>query len=122
MIRFGSLIPISLYASVELCKLLQGYFIGQDLAMYHDVNDTPATVKSSGLNEDLGQINFIFSDKTGTLTCNKMDFMKFSVDGIAYGTGVTEIARASAKREGREIIDDRPANLEYNVILFSHNI
>jgi magnesium-transporting ATPase (P-type) len=69
------------------------------------------------LNEDLGQINFIFSDKTGTLTCNKMDFMKFSVDSIAYGIGITEIARAAAKREGREIIDDRPTDLPYNVCL-----
>jgi P-type E1-E2 ATPase len=100
---------------MEIAKLIQGYIIGQDLAMYHPVNDTPASVKSSGLNEDLGQINFIFSDKTGTLTCNKMDFMKFSVDGIAYGTGVTEIARSAAKREGRQIIDDRPAHLVYNV-------
>jgi phospholipid-translocating P-type ATPase (flippase) len=112
--RFGSLIPISLYASVELAKLLQGNLISKDLQMYHTESDTPAVVRSSSLNEDLGQINFIFSDKTGTLTCNKMDFMKFSVDGLAYGTGVTEIAKAAAKREGREIINDRPTDLPYN--------
>jgi len=50
------------------------------------------------LNEELGQISHIFSDKTGTLTCNIMDFRKCSVNGVSYGMGVTEIAKVSVRR------------------------
>ncbi|KAL0476648.1 phospholipid-transporting ATPase [Acrasis kona] len=114
LILYGSLIPISLYASLEVAKAIQGFFISQDLHLFYPVNDTPATVRSSSLNEDLGQIQFVFSDKTGTLTCNKMDFMKFSVSSIAYGTGHTEIARSAARREKRELIEDRPTHVAYN--------
>lgn len=108
LILFNNLIPISLYVSIEVAKFAQGNIMSQDLKMYHHESDTPALVRTSALNEELGQIEYIFSDKTGTLTCNKMELLKFAVDGVAYGTGVTEIARAVAKNEGRKIIDDRP--------------
>lgn len=73
LILLNNLIPISLYVSIEAAKLVQGIIISKDLEMYHEETDTPANVRSSALNEELGQINFIFSDKTGTLTENKMD-------------------------------------------------
>lgn len=44
-----------------------------------------AQVQSSSLNEELGQVQYVFSDKTGTLTCNIMEFKKLSVNGISYG-------------------------------------
>lgn len=46
------------------------------------------------------QIEYIFSDKTGTLTRNLMEFFKCSIAGTMYGTGVTEIQRAAARRNG----------------------
>jgi phospholipid-translocating P-type ATPase (flippase) len=110
LILFNNLIPISLYVSIEIAKLLQASFMSNDLKMYHHESDTPTIVRTSALNEELGQIEYIFSDKTGTLTCNKMELLKFAVDGISYGTGVTEIAKAVAKSEGREIVEDRPPN------------
>jgi phospholipid-translocating P-type ATPase (flippase) len=110
LILFNNLIPISLYVSLEVAKFIQGHIISKDLKMYHQESDTPAVVRTSSLNEELGQIQFIFSDKTGTLTCNKMDFLKFAVNGTSYGTGTTEISRSAAKREGRVLIDDRPSN------------
>ena len=53
--------------------------------MYYGKTDTPALARTSNLNEELGQVKYIFSDKTGTLTQNQMVFKKCSVDGIKYG-------------------------------------
>ena len=58
--------------------------LNQDLRMYDEPSDTPAKAKTSNLNEELGQIEYIFCDKTGTLTCNIMELVKSSVGGIAY--------------------------------------
>jgi len=55
------------------------------------------------LNEELGQVSHLFSDKTGTITRNSMSFRKFSVRGNAYGAGITEIGKASWKLQGKKI-------------------
>jgi phospholipid-transporting ATPase len=102
--------------------------------MYHKETDTPALARTSNLNEELGMVNTILSDKTGTLwislslvsrnracftralkhcadclnrtgtlTRNVMEFFKCSIAGVAYGTGMTEIDRAAARRNGQEL-------------------
>ena len=68
-----------------MVKVVQGVMISSDKSMYQAKNDINATVQSSNLNEELGQVEYIFSDKTGTLTCNEMEFKKISVNGNVYG-------------------------------------
>ena len=99
----ATFIPVSLYVSMTLARALQSYFMINDEDMYYDHIDAPAQVRTMTLNEELGQISHIFSDKTGTLTCNIMDFRKFSVNGIVYGQGITEIGKASWKLQGKEV-------------------
>jgi phospholipid-transporting ATPase len=120
LILFNNLIPISLYVTMETVKLVLAGYINNDIAMYHHETDTPAVARTSSLCEELGQVDYIFSDKTGTLTCNMMDFLKFTCQKydpfqkreivVSYGTGTTEIGRAAAAREGRVLQDDRPAS------------
>lgn len=86
MLIFTSFVPISLIVTLEMVKYFQGLFIAWDLGLYYEETDTPATVQTSNLNEELGQITHIFTDKTGTLTANEMVFRKFSAYGRTYGT------------------------------------
>ncbi|KAK6921091.1 hypothetical protein RJ641_014769, partial [Dillenia turbinata] len=106
LMLYSYLIPISLYVSIEIVKVLQSHFINQDLHMYYEESDTPARARTSNLNEELGQVDTILSDKTGTLTCNSMEFIKCSVAGTAYGRGVTEVERAMAKTKGSPLIQE----------------
>ncbi|KNC46549.1 uncharacterized protein AMSG_02984 [Thecamonas trahens ATCC 50062] len=85
-ILFNNLIPISLYVSMELVKFGQAYLISSDLTMYHAASDTPAEALTSDLNEELGQIQYVFADKTGTLTENLMAFAGISIDSVMYGS------------------------------------
>ncbi|XP_073109855.1 phospholipid-transporting ATPase 3 isoform X2 [Elaeis guineensis] len=101
---YSTIIPISLYVSIEMIKFIQStQFINKDLNMYHAESNTPALARTSNLNEELGQVEYIFSDKTGTLTRNLMEFFKCSIGGEIYGTGITEIERGRAERSGLKV-------------------
>jgi phospholipid-translocating ATPase len=68
VITLSTVVPISLYVSMEFVRLLQSKWIDWDINMYYQPNNIPAQVRTTTLNEELGQIQYIFSDKTGTLT------------------------------------------------------
>lgn len=78
------LIPISLYVSIELVKIGQIFFITNDLDLYDEETDSRMQCKALNITEDLGQIEYMFSDKTGTLTENKMVFRRCSIMGTEY--------------------------------------
>lgn len=105
-VLFSALVPISLFVTVELVKYWHGILINDDLDMYHDKTDTPATCRTSSLVEELGMVEYVFSDKTGTLTCNQMEFKQCSIAGIMYAEDVPEDRRAAAGDDDEMAIYD----------------
>ncbi|CAN1258540.1 Phospholipid-transporting ATPase 1 [Linum perenne] len=83
-IVFQIMIPISLYISMELVRVGQAYFMIRDSQMYDEASNSRFQCRALNINEDLGQIKYVFSDKTGTLTENKMEFQCASIWGVDY--------------------------------------
>jgi phospholipid-translocating ATPase len=103
VILFQNLVPISLYISLEIVRTAQAFFIYSDVDMYYQRLDYPCTPKSWNISDDLGQIEYIFSDKTGTLTQNVMEFKKATINGVPYGEAYTEAQAGMQKRQGIDI-------------------
>ncbi|KAI5956561.1 DNF1 [Candida jiufengensis] len=103
LILYQSLVPISLYITIEIIKTAQAFFIYSDVGMYYPNLDFPCTPKSWSISDDLGQIEYVFSDKTGTLTQNVMEFKKCTVNGVSYGRAYTEALAGLRKRMGIDV-------------------
>ncbi|XP_041425963.1 phospholipid-transporting ATPase IC [Xenopus laevis] len=99
IIVLNTMVPISLYVSVEVIRLGQSYFINWDLQMYFSAKDTPAKARTTTLNEQLGQIEYIFSDKTGTLTQNIMTFKKCTINGTTYGDDTDDEIKSNQTKQ-----------------------
>ena len=106
------MIPIALLVQLRMARIVQGMLINWDKEMVHVIEpnvslsgereEIEASVRTVNLVDELGQLSFIFSDKTGTLTQNIMEFRKCSIDGVAYGRGTTMIGIAAKEREGKK--------------------
>ncbi|XP_049629083.1 phospholipid-transporting ATPase FetA-like [Suncus etruscus] len=89
-IILNTLVPISLYVSVEIIRLGNSFYINWDRKMYYAPRNIPARARTTSLNEELGQVQYLFSDKTGTLTQNIMVFSKCSINGTLYGFSIDD--------------------------------
>ncbi|XP_059473121.1 phospholipid-transporting ATPase IF isoform X2 [Neocloeon triangulifer] len=84
VVIFNYIIPISLYVTMELQKFLGSVFFGWDLQMFSEDLNEIAICNTSDLNEELGQVEYLFTDKTGTLTENDMIFRRCSINSVCY--------------------------------------
>ena len=97
-ILFSYLVPISLFVSLEIVKFLQGYFIQYDERM-RDPSGLLALARNTNLNEDLGMVDYVFSDKTGTLTSNEMRLRLLVLCGELYGDHAFQLERCGLTPE-----------------------
>ncbi|KAF2093445.1 P-type ATPase [Rhizodiscina lignyota] len=89
-IMFNNVIPLALYVSLEIVKIGQMLMVNADIEMYDEASDTPMRCNTNTILENLGQVDYLFSDKTGTLTENVMRFRKMTFAGTAWSHEVEE--------------------------------
>lgn len=94
----SNFVPLSMYITLELVNVFCLWLVNVDPEMYDEKSDTPALSRSTNVT-DLGQIQYVFSDKTGTLTQNVMRFKRCSVDGMVFGAPVAKM-RPNDEGEG----------------------
>ncbi|KAI7870588.1 hypothetical protein BDF14DRAFT_1771462 [Spinellus fusiger] len=110
LVIYQNIIPISLYISVQIVKTAAAYFIHTDIDMYNTRLDQPCVPKTWNISDDLGQVEYIFSDKTGTLTQNIMEFRRCTINGVVYGLGETEAAVGAKLRDNPNAAHARSAS------------
>ncbi|KAL3959177.1 hypothetical protein ACCO45_007339 [Purpureocillium lilacinum] len=108
ILMFNTLIPVSLYISMEIIKIGQ-FLLMRDVDMYDPITDTPMVANTTTILENLGQVSYVFSDKTGTMTQNLMRFRKLSVAGVACLHDM-DVQRDEAARHGKGKGKDMPAS------------
>uniref|UniRef100_A0A8I5U966 Phospholipid-transporting ATPase n=1 Tax=Pongo abelii TaxID=9601 RepID=A0A8I5U966_PONAB len=123
IIILNTVVPISLYVSVEVIRLGHSYFINWDRKMYYSRKAIPAEARTTTLNEELGQIEYIFSDKTGTLTQNIMTFKRCSINGRIYGEVHDDLDQKTEITQEKKPVDfsvKSQADREFQ--FFDHNL
>jgi phospholipid-transporting ATPase len=82
-VAYSHMIPISLYVMLEVVKLGQAFLIRRDVSIYDEISGF-TQCRNSDLIEEMGQVEFIFTDKTGTLTMNEMIFKECCINGKVF--------------------------------------
>ena len=113
LITFQNIVPISLYISIEVVRTIQAYFIYDDYDIYYEKTNRRTTAKSWNLSDELGQLEYIFSDKTGTLTQNMMIFRELVVGNRVYHGDAK--AASSSNEPGFDEKDDFAARIGSDV-------
>uniref|UniRef100_A0A1A8PNA1 Phospholipid-transporting ATPase n=1 Tax=Nothobranchius rachovii TaxID=451742 RepID=A0A1A8PNA1_9TELE len=120
MVLFNYIIPVSMYVTVEMQKFLGSYFITWDEEMFDEELGQGAQVNTSDLNEELGQVEYVFTDKTGTLTENNMEFIECCVDGNVYIPHAICNGQILSAASSIDMIDSSPGGYrrEYEDLFF----
>lgn len=109
-VLLNTIIPMSLWVSLEVVKFFQASLVEADGAMKDAGRNLSCVAHSKNLNEELGQVTHVFTDKTGTLTCNRMEFKGCAINGKLYSIDDESVAnveietanRASVTKVGRK--------------------
>jgi phospholipid-translocating P-type ATPase (flippase) len=109
VIAYSHIIPISLYVGLEVLKLFQSVLIANDAKMYDPETGNNALARTSDLIEELGQVEFIFSDKTGTLTKNEMIFRKCSINNVVYGNPTKDYNQTTEGENSKYLLNGDPS-------------
>jgi phospholipid-transporting ATPase len=115
LVAYSHLIPISLYVALEIVKLIQSVLIYYDSKIYDKFLNKPSIARTSDLIEELGQVEIIFSDKTGTLTKNEMEFRKCSVNNNIYGDVSCSLNSFQMDSKAKNTINGDPK--AYNILI-----
>ena len=92
LILFSTIVPISLRVNLDMGKTVYARFIERD-------RDIPGTVvRTSTIPEELGRIEYLLSDKTGTLTQNEMDLKKIHVGTVSYANEAMDEVRSYVRQ------------------------
>nr|XP_025952769.1 probable phospholipid-transporting ATPase IH isoform X4 [Dromaius novaehollandiae]XP_025952770.1 probable phospholipid-transporting ATPase IH isoform X4 [Dromaius novaehollandiae] len=108
MVLFNYIIPVSMYVTVEMQKFLGSYFLTWDEEMFDEDTGEGPLVNTSDLNEELGQVEYVFTDKTGTLTENNMEFIECCIEGHVYVPHVICNGQILHDCTGIDMIDSSP--------------
>ncbi len=103
---YNNFVCISMYVSLEMVYLAQSYFVSHDLTVYDEERDCPAECHTSGMCADLGQVQYVLSDKTGTLTKNQMVVQQFSISNKIFGKPIY----LNDREDGSNITDNTGMN------------